>query len=152
MPAGPDHPYFLLDLSSHFPWDEECFRKMPQVFLKALGLSHVGNIMSGTLGGQMLPEFDRRNISYSGAEQSGFYMALDIERFVPLSAFQADMDHLMNEISQMQPFPGFTEATLPGGRAWNKEREYLAAGIPLSAQAIQSLEGLAQEMKLSIPW
>ena len=152
MPAGPDQPYFCLDMASHMPWDEECFAKMPQVFLKGLGIAHVANIMSGTLGGQMLPEFDRRQIEYTAADQSGFFMALDIERFSPLQAFEEDMDHLMREVGQMQPFPGFGEATLPGGRAWKKEKEYLRDGIPVSASAIGSLETLAGEAGLEVPW
>jgi len=150
MPSGPDQPYFLLDMASHMPWDEECFKKMPQVFIKAIGISHMANIMSGTLGGQMLPEFNRQNIKYTDANQSGFFMAIDIERFVPLKPFKADMDHLMAEVSQMKPFPGFTEATLPGGRAWKKEREYLQDGIPISAAAMKSLEKLTDEFGLPV--
>jgi len=152
MPAGPRQPYFLLDLGTHLAWDESCFQKMPQVYLKFLGLAHVGNIMSGFLGGQMLPQFDRRNIAYRRADQSGFFMAIDIERFVPLQAFKDDMDYLMAEVARMKPFPGFTEATLPGGRAWRKEREYLSDGIPISAVATESLEKLAQESDLPVPW
>ena len=152
MPAGPDRPYFLLDLGSGIPWDEAFFKKAPGIFFKAIGIAHVGNIMSGTLGGQMLPEFDRRNTRYTRADQSGFYMALDIERFTSLPAFKDDMDHLMDEVSRMKPFPGLTEATLPGGRAWRKEKEYLKDGIPISAAAMKSLEKLADEFRLSVPW
>ena len=78
FPAGDGRPRFLLDLASHTPWDEKCFRKMPQVFIKAIGMSHVANILSGTLGGQMLPEFDRGQTQFKGADQSGFHMALDV--------------------------------------------------------------------------
>lgn len=152
MPSGLDHPDFLLDMSSHMPWDPACFEKMPQVFFKAIGISHVANILSGSLGGQMLPEFDRRNIEFKGANQSGFFMALDIERFTSPQAFEGDMAHLMEETSKMKPFPGFDEATLPGGRAWKKERDYLENGIPISASAAISLERLAEELGLSTPW
>lgn len=152
MPSGPDHPDFLLDMSSHMPWDSACFQKMPQVFFKAIGISHVANILSGTLGGQMLPEFDRRNIEFKSADQSGFFMALDIERFTSRQSFEEDMAHLMEETGKMKPFPGFDEATLPGGRAWKKERDYLKNGIPISANAATSLEKLADEFRLPIPW
>ena len=118
FPASAGRPCFLLDLASHTPWDEQCFRKMPQVFVKAIGMSHVANILSGTLGGQMLPEFDRGQTQFRGADQSGFHMALDVERFTPLEAFKEDMDQLMEETSNMQPLPGFSASSLPGGRAW----------------------------------
>ena len=152
MPSGPDHPTFLLDMASRIPWDEACFEKMPQVFFKVIGIAHVANILSGTLGGQMLPDFTRPNIQYTAADQSGFFMAMDIECFVPLQAFKDDMDHLMEEVSKMKPFPGFTEAALPGGRAWKKEREYVRDGIPISAAAMKSLKKLAGEFDLPVPW
>lgn len=152
FPGGEGRPEFLLDLSSHAPWDEECFRKMPQVFIKAIGLSHVANILSGTLGGQMLPEFDRRHTAFRGADQSGFHLALDVESFTDLEAFRADMDHLMDQTGRMKPLPGFETSSLPGGRAWHKEQEYRRDGIPVSARALESLAMLADEMDVPTPW
>ena len=125
---------------------------MPQVFFRCIGFSHVANIMSGTLGGQMLPEFNRQNVKYTGANQSGFFMALDIECFVSLQAFKDDMNRLMEETSKMKPFPGYSESSLPGGRAWKKEKEYLQDGIPISETAVKSLEKLALEFGLPVPW
>ena len=139
MPAGPDRPYFCLDLASHLQISDDHFAEMPEIFFKAIGLSHVANIMSGTLGGQMLPQFNRDNIQYT-------------ERCAPLQDFKDDMDHLMGEVSQMKPFPGENESTLPGGRAWKKERDYLQNGIPISAEALESLEMLAGEFALDVPW
>ena len=100
----------------------------------------------------MLPEFDRRKIKHTRADQSGFHMAIDIERFVPLQAFKDDMDHLLDEASKMKPFPGYTESTLPGMRAWKKEKEYQKEGIPISADAVKSLEQLAKELGCPVPW
>jgi LDH2 family malate/lactate/ureidoglycolate dehydrogenase len=152
MPASEGRPAFLLDMASHTPWDEDCFRRMPQVFLKAIGISHVANLLSGTLGGQMLPEFDRQQVAFKGADQSGFHLALDIARFTSVPAFLADVDRLMAETSRMKPLPGFAESTLPGGRAWQKEREYLAEGIPVGVGPLTELEELATEFGLTVPW
>ena len=52
----------------------------------------------------------------------------------------------------MQPLPGFSASSLPGGRAWQKESDYQRTGIPISADAMTSLARLADEFKLSIPW
>ncbi len=152
MPSGPDHPPFLLDMASHMLWDEDLFRRMPQIYFKAIGISHVANIMSGTLGGQMLPQFDRRKIKYTDANQSGFFMALDITRFVPLQSFESDMDHLMAEVSQMTSMPGFRSADLPGGPEWKREKAYRKDGIPISEETMKSLKELAGEFNLSVPW
>ena len=152
MPGGAGRPAFLLDLASHTDWDEECFRKVPAMYIKAIGFSHVANILSGTLGGQMLPEFDRRHVPFQGADQSGFHLALDIARFTSPEAFAADIDHLMDQTSRMKPLPGFAQSSLPGGRAWAKEQDYLANGIPVGARALADLEDLAGQFGLAVPW
>ena len=152
MPAGPGQPNFLLDYASHFVTDDEDVRRNPAVYVKAIGMSHVANILSGTLGGQMLPEFDRRTTRFQGADQSGFHMALDVGRFTSPDAFKTDMDYLMDETAKMQPLPGLSNAGLPGQRAWRKEADYRENGIPISANAVSSLEGLAREFSLPVPW
>ena len=153
MPSGPDHPPFLLDMATHMPWDEQTFSKMPQVYFKGIGIAHVGNILSGTLSGMMLPEFQKENTKYDArAGESGFFMALDIERFTPLQAFKGDMDRLVDEVGKMKPFPGYETTELPGGPEWNKEKEYRRTGVPMSAATTRSLETLADEFGLAVPW
>ena len=152
MPAGRGQPNFLVDYASHFVAEDEEVRKNPAVFVKAIGMSHVANILSGTLGGQMLPEFDRRTAKFQGADQSGFHMALDVSCFTSLDAFKADMDFLMDETAKMRPLSGLPDAGLPGTRAWRKEADYRENGIPVAAKAVNSLEGLAREFSLPVPW
>lgn len=152
MPSGPDQPPFILDMSTHMPWDDDTFAKMPQVYLKAIGISHIANILSGTLGGQMLDRFNRDTIQFSGANQSGFFMALAVDRFVDPAAFLADMDHLMTQVGQMQPLPGFERAELPGGPEWRQEKAFRVEGIPLHPEAQKQLEVLAKEFGLQVPW
>lgn len=152
VPSGPGQPPFLLDMATHIPWDEDTFARMPQVYLKAIGISHVANMLSGTLGGQMLPEFDRRNIAHRSADQSGFFMALQVERFTDPSAFTADMDHLMQQIGDLEPLPGFDFADLPGGPEWRNEHEYRERGIPIGADTLQTLTQLGDELDVAVPW
>lgn len=152
VPSGPDHPPFLLDMATHIPWDDDTFARMPQVYLKAIGISHVANMLSGTLGGQMLPQFDRRNIAHKSADQSGFFMALQVERFTDARAFADDMDHLMQQVGDMEPLPGFDFADLPGGPEWRNEADYRARGIPIGADTLAILTGLAEELKVAPPW
>ena len=152
MPSGEGKPTFLLDFASHYAIDDETFLKYPPVFIKAIGVSHVGNILSGTLGGQMLKEFSRGNIEFTGADQSGFFLALDVNCFSDLDAFKADMDHLMDEASRMKPLPSFDESFLPGGKELARETEYRRDGVPISAQAVEGLEEVAEEFSIATPW
>ena len=152
MPAEEGKPAFLLDFASHYAIDDDTFLKYPPVFIKALGIAHVGNILSGALGGQMLPEFSRGHVEFSGAEQSGFFLAIDVDRFSDLGAFKADMDHLMDEAGRMKPLPGFSESYLPGGKELEREMEYRRDGVPISAGAIEGLEEVAEELSIATPW
>jgi LDH2 family malate/lactate/ureidoglycolate dehydrogenase len=153
MPSGPDHPPFMLDMGASIPWDEDTFMKMPQVYFKAIGIAFVGNILSGTLSGMMLPEFQKENTKYDARRgESGFFLALDIERFTSLQAFRDDMDHLMDEVAKMKPFPGYDRSELPGGPEWRLEKEYRKSGVPLRADVTRSLEKLADEYSVPVPW
>ncbi len=152
MPAGEGKASFLLDFASHFAIDDDTFLKYPPVFIKAIGISHVGNILSGTLGGQMLPEFSRGNVAFRGADQSGFFLAIDVDRFSDLDAFKTDMDHLMDEAGRMKPLPGFGESYLPGGKELEREMEYRRDGVPISAGTVEGLEEVAGELSIATPW
>ena len=152
IPAGPDHPDFLCDFSSNMPFDESFFAKHPEVYFRGIGLSHLANIMSGTLGGQMLSQFDRDAVEYPRANQSGFFMALAIESFVSVDAFKGDMDRLMAGVSGLLPYPGFARAQLPGGPEWDREREYCRDGVPVCREAQKDLEKIAAEVGLEVPW
>lgn len=152
MPAAPGRPYFLLDMSSAMPWDEACFARMPEVYYRGLGLCHVANLMSGTLGGQMLPEFDRRTTRHRSADQSGLFMALDVARFVPLAAFAADVDHLLAATGAMRPYPGNCRAYLPGGPEFEREAAYARDGVPVSAEALAGLGRAAALVGVDLPW
>ena len=152
MPSGEGQPDLMVDFATGMPWDEESFAKMPEIYYRGLGLAHAANIMSGTLGGQMLPEFDRQQTKFQGANQSSFYMALAIESFVSVEDFKADMDHLMQGVSAMEPYPGAETAQLPGGLEWHREREYTRDGIPISREAVEGLERMAQRVGGVVPW
>jgi len=152
MPSGDGQPDFLLDMATHLPYDESAFADMQEVFFKRIGIAHVANILSGTLGGMMLPEFDRLHTKFASNGQSGFYLAISIEQFVPLDAFREDMNHLMRQVRQMKPFPGHTKSWLPGGPNWQWEQEHARDGVPVGADDVQALESLAEELGVPVPW
>ncbi len=100
----------------------------------------------------MLTEFSRGNIESTGADQSGFFFAMDVNCFSDLDAFKADMDHLMDEASRMKLLPSFSESFLPGGKELEREIEYRRDGVPISAQAVKGLEEVAKEFSIVTPW
>ena len=153
IPSGPQEPPILLDFGTKLNWDEDCFRKIPEAYLRMIGLSHIANILGGTLGGMMLPEFNGDDTEYNARVGEGsICLAIDIERFTSLQAFQDDMDHLMQAIRQMNPLPGYDASHLPGSREWRWEKDHLQNGVPISAEAKSSLERLGKELACDVPW
>jgi len=151
IPAGPDHPDLLVDSCSNITFDEDFFAKYPEIYFRCIGYSHMANIMSGTLGGQML-EVDPETVRYPTANQSGFYLALSVEHFVPVEDFKDDMDGIMDSVSRMEPYPGFEAARLPGGPEFDRERAYRRDGVPVCGQAKRNIEQIAGELGVDLPW
>ena len=52
----------------------------------------------------------------------------------------------------MEPYPGAETAQLPGGLEWHREREYRRDGIPISREAVEGLERMAQWVGSAVPW
>lgn len=152
IPSGAGQPDFLLDMATHLPYDVSAFNEMQDVLIKRLGLSHVANMLSGVLGGQMVPPLDRHHRRHVEADQSGFYLALDINQFVPLEAFKQDISDLMEKVRRMTPLPGHTESWLPGGPNWQWEQAYARDGIPIGAEVAEEVAALADELKVRVPW
>ncbi|MDP6700767.1 MAG: hypothetical protein QGH25_14040, partial [Candidatus Latescibacteria bacterium] len=69
-----------------------------------------------------------------------------------VGAFKADMDYLMSQVAEMEPYPGLGSAQLPGGPEWNREREYARDGIPISQDAALGLERSAALVGVAVPW
>lgn len=151
IPAGSDHPDLLVDSCSNIAFDEEMFVKNPEIYFRCVGYSHMANIMSGSLGGQMR-EVDPKTVRYPTANQSGFYLAIAVENFVPVDDFTNDMNGLMDSVAHMQPYPGLDTAQLPGGPEFDCEQAYRRGGVPVCLEAQRNLEQIAAEVGLQVPW
>jgi LDH2 family malate/lactate/ureidoglycolate dehydrogenase len=62
------------------------------------------------------------------------------------------MDHLMQGVSGLEPYPSADAAYLPGGLEWQREREYTRDGIPISREAVESLQRTADWVEVAVPW
>jgi LDH2 family malate/lactate/ureidoglycolate dehydrogenase len=143
FPAG-SQPPFILDMGGNMlPYSEDLMQKMPNSYFKALGISTAIQAFSGILAG-----INRAPLLASKwtANQGGFLCAWDVQRFMDGAEYSAEMDRFIAGARQMQPFPGFDRAELPGGMEWQWEQENQKRGIPLGDQHRQELEELAAEV------
>lgn len=153
IPGGSGPPLILdmgtifFDRGEHFP---ALFEVAPAAFFKSIGLAAVSNLLSGVLGGTMLKDDSATDRGYPNS--GGFILAVDIARFVPVDVFKAEVDRILEGIRQMQPFPGYDRADLPGVLEWEREQLWAQEGIPLGKEHQQSLEEIAAELSVPVPW
>lgn len=154
FPADKESP-MLLDMGTsffepeHFP---HLFEQAPAAFFKSIGLVAVSNLLGGALTGMMLPEFQPEKRLYSAAGYGAFTCALNIGRFVPVEAFTAEVDRTMREVHELPPLPGLERYDLPGGQEQDRQRTWAIEGIPLGPEHQRSLEEIADELGVSVPW
>ena len=154
-PSDDDNADFLADFASHMVMDNDIFSKMPEVYFRALGMSTAANIFSGSLGGQMIEQATTGNnypAGFSAADQSAFFLAINISSFVDTGAFKADVGLLMRSVARMKPLPGFDEAAMPGGTEHAKQEQYTRDGqVPLSKEAVVGLKQLTKRYGVALP-
>lgn len=145
IPAG-EQPPLVLDMAAAFlPEEEEFFEQMPWAYFKELGLGAVMSALGGSLAGIYLSEFQPPQSPWE-SNQGAFIAMFDIQCFMPVDQFKRRMDEWIASGRQMKPFPGQTQAELPGGLEWQRERAYAREGIPISPEHQKALEESAAEL------
>jgi LDH2 family malate/lactate/ureidoglycolate dehydrogenase len=53
---------------------------------------------------------------------------------------------------EMDPLPGYDEATTPGTAEFRNEQTYNHEGVPVSAEDLQQLEEAGDSLGVAVPW
>jgi LDH2 family malate/lactate/ureidoglycolate dehydrogenase len=114
---------------------------------KGFGLATVVEVLSGVLSGGL---FGRdvpamRDFGRDPLITSAFFMAIDVETFMPLAEFGARVDRLIGHVKSSAPAPGVGEVFVAGELEFRRRAERARDGIPLSQVVCRELEGLAAE-------
>ncbi|HEY3082518.1 MAG TPA: Ldh family oxidoreductase [Chloroflexota bacterium] len=115
---------------------------------KGYGLALVIEILSGVLSGG---HFGPRRGQPGSVGTSQFFLAIRIDRFMPLEAFLDRMDTLIEQIKSSELAPGSPGVFLPGEIEQNNKNDRLTNGIPLDDTTIDALGALALELGLPRP-
>jgi uncharacterized oxidoreductase len=73
-------------------------------------------------------------------------MAIDVASFLPLPAFQAQVEDFIRHVKASRPAHGLSEVLIPGERAARTRRQRLEKGIPLEETTHEELNALADEL------
>jgi LDH2 family malate/lactate/ureidoglycolate dehydrogenase len=117
---------------------------------KGFGIATVVEVLGGVLSGGLFGA-DVPPMKHFGQEPlvtSGFYLALDPERFLPLDEFRSRVDRLVRQVKASAHAAGVDEVFVAGELEFRRRAERLRDGIPLSAVVHAELRTLAAEAGL----
>ena len=116
---------------------------------KGYGLALVVEILSSVLTGAT---FGLRMSPMSNEavtqDMGHFFIAMDIDQFIPLAEFRQRMEELMAEHRDVPVANGVERLYLPGEIEHLRREQRLVSGIPLEPYIIEALIGLGQELGL----
>ena len=110
---------------------------------KAYGIAVIVDIMSGILSGNR-PGFIAQN------RYSQFVMAFNIEAFMDLDEFKADVDNLLQTLADTKPAPGHDRVLYAG--LWEAEelQRRRANGIPYHREVVDWFNAISGELDLGV--
>lgn len=114
---------------------------------KGYGLALVLDILAGVLsGGRFGANQGLEPFRVKESQFSQFFMAISIERFMPLEQFKARMGALIDVLKAGRVAEGFSEICLPGEIEYNTRQRHLKEGIPYPAPVIAEIEEIAASL------
>jgi LDH2 family malate/lactate/ureidoglycolate dehydrogenase len=121
---------------------------------KGYGLALIVEILSGVLTGagisheiaSMFHDFENKgNIGH-------FFLTIDIKKFLSMDFYYNRMNQLVDIIKSSGNNSKFAEILVPGEKRWQFYDDQLKNGIQLDTQTISSVEKIAAEFSIDIPW
>lgn len=103
----------------------------------------LGGVLSGGLFGRDVPPM--KDFGKEPLVTSAFYMAINVENFMPLAEFGARVDRLIGHIKSSERAKGTEEVYVAGEIEFRKKAQRMKDGIPVSDVVYRELSGLATE-------
>jgi LDH2 family malate/lactate/ureidoglycolate dehydrogenase len=115
---------------------------------KGYGLALIVEILSALLSGAaMSTEIGPLYGDLQAPQRMGhFFGALDVSAFLPLEAFRARMDALIDLVKAVRPAEGVERILVPGEPERLKAAQYRNEGIPIAEDVLAGLDELAAEL------
>jgi len=125
---------------------------MPLGGYKGSGLAMMVEILCAVLGGGAMST-EVGGIRFRGrtVRVSQTYIAIDIERFLPLSEFTARVERLVEMMKTTPTAPGYDEVLVAGDPEWRIEAERRANGIPIAQGNWDALVKAANRVNVGVP-
>ncbi len=127
---------------------------LPAAGPKGYSIGVVLDILAGTLTGSLPSAVKGLDPEIVGkGNQSGhFFMAINIEGFVPVAEFAATMREHTRILHAVKPRPGFDQVYLPGELEWKNKADRMAGGIPFQEQELAVLQEMSAIFRVPPTW
>ena len=125
---------------------------MPLGGYKGSGLAVMVEILCAVLSGSAIGS-ELGGIRFPGkpVRVGQFYLALDVERFMPLEEFRARMDHLIRMLKSTPPAKGYHEVLVANDPERRIEAERSRNGIPIDTGTWDRLTNSAGSLNVPLP-
>jgi LDH2 family malate/lactate/ureidoglycolate dehydrogenase len=125
---------------------------MPLGGYKGSGLAMMVEILCAVLsGGAMSTELGGIRVRGRNFRVNQSFLAIDIERFMPVAEFTARVERLVEMVKSAAPAAGYSEVLVAGDPEWRLEAERHRDGIPIGAGTWELLLKLADKFQVAIP-
>jgi LDH2 family malate/lactate/ureidoglycolate dehydrogenase len=125
---------------------------MPLGGYKGSGLAFLVEILCAVLsGGAMSTEVGGLRMQGRPMRVSHCFIAIDIERFMPVPQFIERIQSLVGIVKGAAPAKGYDEVLVAGEPEWRAEEQRRKEGIPLSAGVWQHLCDAARSLGVEAP-
>lgn len=134
---------------SHYPEEGGL---VPMAGHKGYGLALMIEVLCGVLtGADVLSEVTLWLEQHPGPLNQGHvFIAIDIDRLMPLARFKDRMDHVIREIKQSPRAKGTERIYLPGEMEWENRERALRDGMNLPEHVVDRLIGLAEDTGIDL--
>ena len=119
---------------------------LPMAGHKGSGLSLLVEFLGGILTGRGCPAFPDFTPG-----NGVLFLALSVEAFRPLEAFQGEGAALCERVKATPPAAGFREVLLPGEPEWRTAERRRAEGIPVDEATWRQLVEAAMALAIPVP-
>jgi L-2-hydroxycarboxylate dehydrogenase (NAD+) len=112
----------------------------------ALAIGLLAGPLNGAAFGRDVRDFGTGATAESNTGQ--MIIALDVSRFMPLTAFTAEVDRHVREFQASARLPGVDEIRIPGAKREQRRQQKLQSGLVLKPALLKQLDGIAGQLGL----
>ena len=125
---------------------------MPLGGYKGSGLAFMVEMLCGVLSaGALSTDLGGLRIKDRPFRVCQLFLALDVERFMPMDEFRERMERLIEMAKSARPAGGYDEVLVAGEPEWRTEAGRLRDGVPVAAPLWETLVGIATRLGVDVP-